>query len=257
MPASGFRYLQIGLLLLVLLDFQSIAAQQYRIAHCIMGCPVGAPSDSHLIIRPIYALSFNMTTKSADWVAYRVSAGAIGIASSLSRQAQADHYVAGTLAASDFLDAESRGLGRAQYVPLVDFAATPFWSDVNYLSNSVARSGSLSQGAWYGLDWAIRNMVNRQGDAYVLAGPVYYENPVSPQLPTATPHRVPDAFFKIVITERDGIAVFLLDKATAVHVHHCNLRSDLSEIQSLTGLEFFPETTQPLQNSAYGLLGCS
>ena len=43
-------------------------AQNYKIAHCYRGCPLGGSSENHLIIRPIYALSFNTTTKSADWV---------------------------------------------------------------------------------------------------------------------------------------------------------------------------------------------
>ena len=50
---------------------------------------------------------------------------------------------------------------------------TPFWRDVNYLTNSVARTASLSQGAWYGLDWSIRNYVNRQGEVYVVTGPIF------------------------------------------------------------------------------------
>ena len=125
-------------------------AQNYNIAHCVGGCPLGGSAENHLIIRPIYALSYNTETKSADWVAYKVSTESIGIASSLPRTPIPDEFVADTLSAIDFLEAESVGLTRAQYVPLVDFAGSPYWNEVNYLTNTVARSPSLSQ-VWIGL----------------------------------------------------------------------------------------------------------
>ena len=65
-------------LLVVNLSF----AQSYKIGHCYKGCPQGTSEENHLIIRSIYALSYNTLTKSADWVSYKVSADSIGIASS-------------------------------------------------------------------------------------------------------------------------------------------------------------------------------
>ena len=40
--------------------------------HFIYGIPVGTPVTNDLIIRDIYALSSNDSTKFADWVAYRL-----------------------------------------------------------------------------------------------------------------------------------------------------------------------------------------
>ena len=246
-----------GLLLLGGILFStSSGAQNYRIAHCYQGCPLGANADNHLIIRPIYALSYNTERKSADWVAYTVSTGSIGIASSLSRQVIADNFVSDTLEAKDFADSESLGLVRTRYVPLVDFAATPYWEDVNYLSNSVARSSGLNQGAWYGLDWAIRNLVNREGEVYVLTGPIYKPQPEAESLLTDTPHRVPDAFFKIVITATGLGAAFIFDQDSPVHVHHCEMRATVDEVERATGLRLFPDQSRPIAGPAYAGLGC-
>ena len=41
-------------------------------------------------------------------------------------------------------------------------------------------------------------LVNRQGEAYVITGPIYRPSPSVPPLATNKPHRVPDGFFKIV-----------------------------------------------------------
>lgn len=239
-----------------LLLSQYALSQSYKIAHCYGGCPIGGSVDNHLIIRPIYALSYNSITKSADWVSYRVSTASIGIASSLSRTPLLDEYVSETLRAVDFLDAESLGFTRAQYVPLVDFAGTPYWNEVNYLTNTVARTSSLSQGAWYGLDWSIRNFVNRSGEVFVLAGPIFDSTVGAKTLLTDNPHRVPDRFFKIVITEQGQIASFILSQEAPVHLHHCEMQSSIAEIEALTDLDLFPLIPQLLEETAFEDLGC-
>jgi len=241
--------------LLVMLQAPAFAGE-YRIGHCLHGCPQGASPENHLILRPIYALSYNTTNKSADWVAYKISADSIGIATSLSRQPRADNYVAETLTEADFSRAEDAELQLAQFVALVDFAGTPYWDDVNYLTNAVARKQALNRGAWYGLEWSIRNLVNRGSEVFVLAGPVYGPTPQVSALSTRKSYRVPDGFYKIVITEQGQGSVFLFGQNTPVHVHHCELRSTIPEIETLTGLDFFPEHPRLVLDSLDLLVGC-
>ena len=250
MPAMLLLGLVLGLL------SPAASSQVYQIGHCLYGCPLGTDSSNHLLVRAIYALSYNTQTKSADWVAYEISAGSIGIASSLSRETITDDYVAETLQDADFAAAADSGLIRAQYVPLVGFAATPYWQEVNYLTNAVARSTSLSQGAWYGLDWAIRNLVNREDSVFVVAGPVYYPDQEPRQLPVSTSHRVPDAFFKVIVTPEGRSAAFLLEQDTPVHLHHCEQQSSVEDIEELTGLDLFPELSRPLEPTLHTVLGC-
>ena len=231
-------------------------AQNFKIGHCYKGCPSGGSEQNHLIVRPIYALSFNTQTKSADWVSYKVSPNSIGIASSLSRIPIIDQYVSDTLLEDDFVGSESVGLIRAQYVPLVDFAGTPYWNEVNYLTNLVARSSSLSQGAWYGLDWSIRNLVNRKGEVYVIAGPIYDLDPKMENLLTDNSHRVPDRFFKIVVDSGGQVAGFIMDQTAPIHRHHCEMSASLEEIEELTEFDLFPLQTGQIEETGYSGLGC-
>ena len=230
-------------------------AQEYRITHCLFGCPIGTPQSNHLIIRPIYALSYNTESKSADWVAYRVTSETVGIASSLSRQSVVDEYIEETLTDADFATAEQLNMIRAQYAPLVSFAGTPYWNDVNYLTNAVVRSSNLSRGAWNGLDWAVRNLVNREGEVYVVTGPLFNPDAQEVTLPIAKPHRVPDGFYKIVVSG-DSAAAFRFEQDTSVGIHHCNLQSTVAQIEAETGLDFFPERTRPLAETLASSLGC-
>jgi len=231
-------------------------AVELRIAHCLHGCPQGGSAENHLILRPIYALSYNTRNKVADWAAYRLTSGSIGIASSLSRAVVVDDFVEETLSSADFINAEEAGLTRAQFVPLVNFAGTPYWNEVNYMTNAVARSRSLSQGAWYGLEWAIRNWVNRENEVYVLTGPIFRETPVAASLEAQTQHRVPDAFFKIVVSTDNRATAFIFDQSLPVHVHHCENRVSIDEIEKATGLGFFPENPRLVLGSLDTSLGC-
>lgn len=248
--------LRILFLKLFLLVGSESLAQNYKIGHCYQGCPIGGSSENHLIIRPIYALSYNTETKSADWVSYKVSANSIGIASSLSRIAILDQYVSDTLKVADFFDSESVGLVRSQYVPLVDFAGTPYWNEVNFLTNTVARTSSLSQGAWYGLDWSIRNLVNRSGEIYVITGPIFDREPTTESLLTDNPHRVPDRFFKIIINSKGTGAAFIMKQSAPIHLHHCEMQASIEEIEELIQFDLFPLQDNQIEESGYSDLGC-
>jgi len=247
------------LTLLSLLFFNPLArawAQDYQVVHCLLGCPEGVDPDNQLILRSSYALSYNERRKSADWVAYRVIADAVGIASGLSREPLPDAFELDTLQAEDFSARSEPGLIRAYYAPLLNFAATPYWYEVNYLSNAVARSESLNRGAWFGLEWAVRNLVNRRPELFIVTGPVYRERSDQQQLRTEKLHSVPDAFFKVVLTAGGEAAAFVLPQEVSVGVHHCELRSHVAEIEKLTGLVLFPERDLPLQESLAPSLGC-
>lgn len=232
-------------------------AQDMRIAHCLAGCPLGAPVANDVIIRPIYALSFNNTNLVADWVAYRVTDRSIGIATNLSRRPVPDPYVSLTLDEQDYQDSNSlASVERGLFVPLVSFAGTPYWNDVNYLTAMVPRNPELTRGSWYGLEWAVRNLANRTGELYVLTGPLFDAAAPATALPTAKPHRVPVGFFKVVATADGAMTAFTFDQRLAFHVHHCERRVPLAAIERLTGLDLFPEQPGwPTGNLDQGL-GC-
>ncbi len=251
-----FRSRAVALAVLLMAFLPQSQATELHIAHCLHGCPRGSSIENHLVLRPIYALSYNTHNKVADWVAYRVTSGSIGIASSLSREAVIDDFVEETLTAADFSRAEAAGFTHGQFAPLVNFAGTPYWNEVNYMSNAVARSRSLSQGAWYGLEWSIRNLVNRESEVYVLTGPIFTEAPTVASLDTQTQHRVPDAFFKIVASTDNEITAFIFDQGLPVHVHHCDNRVSIDEIERATGLDFFPENPRLISGSLDASLGC-
>jgi endonuclease G, mitochondrial len=248
--------LRLFLPLIALISF-SASALDIRNSHCFAGCPEGNDPENRLIIRPIYTLSYNEQTKVADWAAYTVSVDSIGIASNLSRAPVPDNFLLDTLTLIDYATDSGATFLYGQLVPLLNFAGTPFWQDTNYFSNGIPISKSLNTGAWYGLDWSIRNLVNRVGQVFVIAGPIYFEQPQAVKLDTNKTHQVPDAFFKVVIGENGDSSAFILNQQSPVHAHHCNLVSTLEEVEELTGLTLIPDSIKPVRNNLHAVLGCS
>jgi endonuclease G len=256
-----------GLLLLRLLtaavlllgSISAVQAETVRFAHCLGGCPTGAPAGNQIIARSLYTLSFNTTNKIADWVAYIVTPGSIGVATNLSRQPLRDPFVDDTLQPEDFETPEQGGqIGLSAFAPLVSFAGTPFWSEINYLTNMVPRNSELNRGSWYGLEWAVRNLANRTNSLYVITGPVY-----TTELAAAEPDSiesiafpVPTGFFKVIVDNAGRVGAFIFPQDLPFHVHHCDRAASLDEVERLTGLDLFPELPGlPAGDLAQGL-GC-
>ena len=128
----------------------SAQAQIYRFGHCLFGCPEGS-SGNQILVRSAYTLSYDEGRKSAVWAAYEVTPGSIGIASSLSRDLIRDDWVSESLTAADLAALAEQEYVRSQHVPLVSFAGTPYWREVNFASNATVRSRSLSQELGTGL----------------------------------------------------------------------------------------------------------
>lgn len=227
-------------------------------AHCFAGCPHGPTKNRELIVRSIYTLSYNDEARIADWVAYVVSQSTIGIAAGLSRIPIQDPLISNEINLDEYEAlAEALQLERGQLVPLVNFAATPYWQETNYLSVMAPRKSDLTRGAWFGLDWAVRNLASREGPVYVLVGPIF-ETTILPAVNSGpvTPSIIPSGFFVIVAND-NKVSGFLFDQNQPIHEHHCQRRANLSEITKLTELTFFPDMKHEPIETLDSQLGCA
>lgn len=232
-------------------------AETVRFAHCLGGCPAGADTTNAVIARSLYTLSYNRQTRVADWVAYIVTPGSIGVASNLSRLPLSDPFVTDTLQPADFPAPDSGNpIALHYFAPLVSFAGTPYWQEVNYLTNVVPRNANLNRGSWYGLEWAVRNLANRSAGLYVITGPIYYPDKPHAALPSETPHEVPGGFFKVIANAEGELAAFVFDQDLPFHIHHCDQITTVAEVESLTGLDLFPELPDLPAGDLAGGLGC-
>lgn len=236
------------------------SAQEIHSKHCLHGCPLGGSPSDDLIVREIYILRTNDSTKLADWAAYRVSKQTIGPAQA--RNWRADPLLEGreTLELDDYKGAHAAlRVDRGHQAPLASFSGTPQWAETNYLSNITPQRGDLNQGPWAQLEGAVRDLARRPEveGVYVQTGPLF-ERPM-PQLPNADEdHRVPSGYWKIVALP-DGqaikVAAFIMEQETPRKARYCDHQATVEEVEARSRLKFFHNrrgTFSPLANA----LGC-
>ena len=253
-------------------------AQTVHISHCLAGCPVVAEStaieNSELIVRQLYVASINAGSGLANWQAYRVLADSVGVASLLPRVWFEDSLVSrgatqlevidsAKLIEEDVpIDAEERSyqLGginllsedQGRLVPMSSFAGTPYWSELNFLSNMAALPFELRAGSWSRLDQAINELVDKIGEVYVISGPIYSGHEKE-MIESAVK---PSAYFKVISTP-ESLSAFIFDRNVRQHVSFCDQVSTLELIEAATGLTFFPQRENAITVTLHAQLTCA
>lgn len=244
-----------------------------HIAHCLRDCPTGTPGNNEIIVRHLYAVSINVSSRLADWVSYRILPDSIGVASLLPREWQTDRLARSGVRLDEISGADSRliqpTLGdqpesvyriseftlnagdRGRLVPMTSFAATSYWSDLNLLSIMSPMKGELRLESWSRLDQAVNELVAREGELTVIAGPVYGSADGS-----VDGDALPVAFFKVIANGQGELAAFLFDQDLPVHANHCSQLSNLATVQRRTGLQLFPAAEDWPTGSLSDRLGC-
>ena len=70
-----------------------MTAQTIHISHCLAGCPVSVLPGNEVVVRHLFAGSIEKDSGLAEWVAYRVLSGSVGIASLLPRYWAEDRLI--------------------------------------------------------------------------------------------------------------------------------------------------------------------
>ena len=236
-------------------DFQALAEDQappeIHCKHFIHGYPLGAPAGNELIIRDLYALSSNDTTKFADWVCYLLTPHETTGVLDLERKWRNDPWLdeSETLEGSPSKKDDYKGSGKAlgydrgHQAPLGSFKGSRYASQVNYYSNITPQKKGLNQGPWRILEEKIRGLVDRYGRVWVMTGPLYERD--MPALPNSDePHKVPSGYWKIVVVEDSGKihpAVFIMDQDTARDSKVLDHLVTVDEVEKRSVLDFLWE----------------
>lgn len=263
-----------------LLVVATASAQTVHISHCMAGCPVVAGGNSagngELIVRQLFVASINAESGLADWQAYRVLAESVGVASLLPRVWFEDSLVSQAVQEADDLDsltqlvysvsndAEERTYqtseitllseDQGRLVPMSSFAGTPYWSELNYLSNMAALPFELRVGSWSRLDQAINALADKVGEVYVISGPIYGDTIGAGQEEESAAQ--PSAYFKIISTP-ESLSAFVFASDLQQHVNFCDQTSTLSSIEAVTGLTLFPQRESAFADTLHAQLTCS
>jgi len=212
---------------------------------CYHGCPNSTSTQNVLVVRQIYLLSNNPTTKFADWVAYRLDAHTVSGPSVSARDWKADPLLPPeeTLEPDDYEDAnDTLRTDRGHQAPLASFKGTAHAFDTNFLSNITPQKSDLNQGPWKRLEDLERDLA-KSAEVYVLTGPLYADESLT--LPRADEvHRVPSGYWKVIaigaqdMGETRAVA-FIFPQNTPRSAVFNDYIVSVDVVEAATGLNFF------------------
>lgn len=255
--------------------------QTVAVSQCDGQCPTYKSSstnrNSSIVIHHVYAASLNGQTGLADWVAYRLTKEAIGVASLLPRQWQPDRLMslpneleiiessAAEISLASIRVNENPYAGmetqlpdkedRARLAPITSFANTPYWSDLNNLSNMVPMPAALRLGPWLRLEQALNGLASRRGELYVISGPLFLiTTPLSSNSAAAAMN--PAAYYKVVASN-DELAVFVFPNDLSQAESYCAYTGSLDELETMSGLNLLPNKKLKNSNALLAEIGCS
>ncbi|GJM12821.1 MAG: hypothetical protein DHS20C12_12240 [Pseudohongiella sp.] len=230
-----------------------------------------ASDSNELIVRQLYVASISAERGLADWQAYRVLADSVGVASLLPRVWYEDSLVSRDVGLIDSVDdtpqfvqsvssdAEERNYqlseitlsaeDQGRLVPMSSFAGTPYWSELNFLSNMAPLPFELRVGSWSRLDQAINALADRIGEVYVLSGPIYSE--LSDEVSPATP----SAYFKVISTP-ESLSAFIFEAELQQHISFCDQLSTLQAVEEASGLTLYPQRQIGFADTLHASLSC-
>ena len=127
----------------------------------------------------------------------------------------------------------------------------------NILSNITPQRSDLNQGAWVGLESAVRDAAHALGQVYVITGPLHDPNENQIELPNANEsHMVPTGYFKVISTESGRISAFMFDQDVDRDMDYCDGVFTLQEVEQASGLDIFPRESSWPNGSLNADLGC-
>lgn len=259
-----------------------VSAQSIALTHCFGECPRYqsqlAADRAKVVVHHLYAAGLNGDSGLADWSAYRLTAEAVGVASLLPRAWRPDRLTEFS-PLEDIIVAENAGLSlaevatvssnpyaglspqqtppedRARLAPMTSFANTPYWSDLNNLSNMIPMPAPLRRGAWLQLEQRLNRLVAEKGELYVVAGPLFLISNLS--VSPASTELNPAAYFKVV-ADSSGMVAFVFPHQLGQFESFCKQLASLPEIEQMAGLNLFPGAgRQNLSSTLMAELGCA
>lgn len=258
----------------------TVNGQNIAIGHCQGSCPNYtsglAATRANVVVHNLYAAGLNGDTGMADWVAYRLTREAIGVASLLPRFWQADDLVR-LSGIEELAEAEALGFSlaevssggnpyggfneplgnveeRVRLAPMTSFATTPYWRELNNLSNMVSMPTPLRRGPWLQLEQTLNQIVSEEQSFGVISGPLFLINqPLSTTINSANLN--PAAYFKVVVAD-SGIAAFVFTQDLAQTDRFCEQQANLEQIELMSGLDLFPDSNPAPSSKLLRALGC-
>lgn len=232
-----YKFIAISLLTSYVTTYSPHLSASSSIDNCLVGCPTGGGAQT--IIRNVYTLNNNSSTKFANWVAYKVTKDSHASGRSRNWARDPGLPASDTLAPTAYSGAYGQlAVDRGHQAPLSSLAGHDDWRALNYLSNITPQKSALNRGAWSRLEAQERLLANRPEvtAVYTVTGPLFEYDIAA--LPADESIQIPSGYWKVIFigtSPDDGqYSAFLMDQDIATSAKFCDYQVTVKDIEEKT-----------------------
>ena len=202
-----------------------------------------------LLCNDAYAALASGMTRGPIWSAERLTKAGLAGARRIPRQGQ--FHADDRLPRADqaqLADFTRSGYDRGHMVPAGDAPTPQAQAQTFSLANIVPQTAELNRGTWEGIESAVRHLAARQGELYVVTGPVFQGQQVRSIGPNNV--LVPSSTWKAVYDPRAGGAGAYL--CSNVAAPSCEVVS-VAALARITGVDPFPAVSDAVKQAVMTL----
>ena len=193
-----------------------------------------------------YSLSYNEPYEQAEWVAYELKTSHLSYANHKRPYFEIDNAVKS--GAAHWGNYKQSGYDRGHLCPAGDRRFSKAAHDETFLTSNISpQEHQFNSGVWNRLEQKVRYWAKRHDGVFVVTGGILKEG-----LKTIGEEQVavPNQFYKIVLDNRDGdpkVLAFLLNHEDS-DLPLYKFVVSVDEIEKLTGIDFFPDLDDTIEN---------
>ncbi len=213
------------------------SAEERFLDNCRFGAPGG--SDA-LLVRERFVIGYSNAHKQALWSSYNLKAEHL----QETEYKRKNRFRKDPLLAAAVVhpgEYANTGYDKGHLIPARDMAFFPVALDESFfMSNISPQSPRFNRGVWKRLESEVRKITLREKDLLVITGPVWSKEQNETMARTDIP--VPVAFFKVIfdLTPPEKMIAFVIPH-NASRKQPKSFAMTVSQVEKLTGLDFFPE----------------
>lgn len=207
---------------------------------------------SLLLYREGYTTSYNVDTRTPNWVAWHLTANHTnGPAKRKGIIFQADEDIPAPRV--DTYDYMRSGYDRGHMCPAGDNHWSQKAMEQSFLMTNICpQVPALNSGLWNTIEKQCRTWAQVYGDVYIVCGPIYFNQ--KHKTIGKNKIQVPEAFFKVVLRLKDEPKAigFICRNASAKGRKKTDYVNSVDEVERITGMDFFSQLPDDIEQQIEG-----
>lgn len=217
--------------------------------------PAISASDSLIIEHTGFILSYNLDTNCPNWVAWDLTEEeAYATQYKRTNDFRGDTKVP-PLHRVEGYDYKQTGFDRGHMCPAGDMKwNAEAMSECFLMSNICPQIPVLNQQWWEHLESACRRWASQEGRIYICCGPIYDKQMEARYIGEEVKIRVPDAFFKVVVSLQQGKekGIGFIYRNTNERQTMESVSTTIDEVEKITGINFFTNLERHIETFVEG-----